>query len=86
MSMGYSRTNMRMAKRQSEPARAPNVSHALAVEQAYSALARARLRIMLAERATPGITDAAMIHVLLAMDFLKPGAIARLMPLAEDER
>jgi hypothetical protein len=41
---------------------------------------------MLAERINPGCTDRAMVHVLLAMDMLKPGAIARLMPLAEDER
>ena len=62
------------------------VAEALHLDHAYSALARARLRIMLAERINPGCTDAAMNHLLLAMDYLKPGAIARLMPLAEDER
>jgi len=85
MSMGYSRTNLRLAKRPAADARGP-VSGALHLEQAFSALARARLRIMLAERAQPGCTDVAMVHVLLAMDYLKPGAGARLMPLAEDER
>lgn len=85
MSMGYSRTNMRPAKRQAGAARAP-VSEALHLDHAYSALARARLHIMLAERINPGCSDAAMNHLLLAMDFIKPGAIARLMPLAEDER
>lgn len=84
MSMGYSRTNMRLAKRQADTAR--GVSEALHLDQAFTALQRARLRIMLAERINPGSTDAAMIHVWLAMDFIKPGAIARLMPLAEDER
>lgn len=84
MSMGYSRTNLRLAKRQAAAPR--GVSEALHLDHAFTALQRARLRIMLAERINPGCTDAAMIHVLLAMDFLKPGAIARLMPLAEDER
>lgn len=83
MSFGYSRTALR---RQPERARASNVSGALHLDQAFSALARARLRMMLAERAQPGSTDRAMTHVLIAMDMLKPGAIARLMPLAEDER
>jgi len=84
MSFGYSRTNLRLAKRQADVAR--GVSEALHLDQAFTALQRARLRIMLAERINPGCTDRAMVHVLLAMDMLKPGAIARLMPLAEDER
>ena len=83
MSYGYSRTALR---RQPERARASNVSGALHLEQAFHALSRARLRIMLAERAQPGSTDRAIIHVLLALDMLKPGAIAQFMPLAEDER
>lgn len=90
MSFGYSRTVLR---RPGQPAN-ENGGAAVAIgqerfeiERAYSALMQARLRIMKAERARPGCTDPeAITHVLLAMDLLKPGAIAKLMPLAEDER
>lgn len=84
MSFGYSRTNMRMANRQAAGVRGVSEAHHL--DHAFRALQRARLRIMLAERINPGCTDAAMVHLLLTMDFVKPGAGARLMPLAEDER
>lgn len=85
MSFGYSRTVLRRAP-QSEQTAVPSATAKFHAEQAYRALLRARLHVMLAERASPYCTENAIHHVLLGMDTLKPGAIARLMALAEDER
>lgn len=82
MSFGYSRTVLRKPRRNDGTIGRERFH----IERAYSALVNARLHVMLAERADPGCTDAAIGNILLAMDYLKPGAIAQLMPLHEDER
>ncbi len=87
MSFGYSRTILRRPGAPANENEAAVGRERFEIERAFTALHRARLRIMLAERARPGCTDPKVMQlVLLAMDHLKPGAIAKLMPLAEDER
>ena len=63
-----------------------SVADAAGKKPPHHHLAAARLSVIHAERIDPNCSEQAIAHILLAMDFIKPGAIARLVSPAEDER